>query len=101
FLYSDGDYVFAHGHKRTQADGKVAPPGLWLRHHRHTTRAQARQITSTARGLTIHADTATADETQEMALLASVPVMHGDWSPLAEGEVVVVAAGKPVQLGPH
>jgi predicted glutamine amidotransferase len=101
FLYADGDYVFGHGHKRTQADGRVAPPGLWLRHHRHTTRAHARQIAATAPGLAIHADTATAEGEQEMTLLASVPVMAGDWSPLAEGEVVVVAAGKPVQFGPH
>lgn len=95
FLYGDGDYVFGHGHRRTQADGKVAPPGLWLRHHRSIIRPGARQVAPTSAGITIHADTATADERQELTLLASVPVMAGHWSPLAEGEVVVVAAGKP------
>lgn len=96
FLYADGDYVFAHGHRRTQADGKVAPPGLWLRHHRHTPRAGAGQFASTSAGLTINAGSGVADEPQELTLLASVPVMAGDWSPVAEGEVVVVAAGRPV-----
>lgn len=98
FLYSDGDYLFAHGHRRTQADGRVEPPGLWLRHHRHTTHKGARQIDSTAPGLAIHADATTADEAQELTLLASVPVMAGHWSPLAEGEIAVVAAGKQVEL---
>jgi predicted glutamine amidotransferase len=27
FLYSDGEFVFGHGHRRTQADGIVAPAG--------------------------------------------------------------------------
>ena len=27
FLYADGDLLFAHGHRRIQADGKIAPPG--------------------------------------------------------------------------
>ena len=30
FLYSDGELVFGHGHRRTQADGRIAPPGLTL-----------------------------------------------------------------------
>ena len=32
FLYSDGDALFAHGHRRIQASGTIAPPGLWLLH---------------------------------------------------------------------
>ena len=28
FLYSDGELLFAHGHRRTQSDGQIAPPGL-------------------------------------------------------------------------
>ena len=30
FLYADGDALFAHGHRRIQADGTIVPPGLWL-----------------------------------------------------------------------
>jgi hypothetical protein len=32
-----------------------------------------------------------------MALLASVPVTGGHWSPLAEGEVVVLSGGRLVE----
>ncbi len=45
FLYSDGEFVFGHGHRRRQADGTVGP-GLWFRHrHRaeHAGRGRARR----------------------------------------------------------
>jgi predicted glutamine amidotransferase len=87
FLYSDGEFVFGHGHRRTQADGIVTPPGLWFR-HRH------RGAAAVESGVTIHDHH--AGEAQEMALLASVPVTAGHWRPLAEGEIVVVAGGVPV-----
>lgn len=29
FLYADSDVLFAHGHRRIQAGGEIAPPGLW------------------------------------------------------------------------
>jgi predicted glutamine amidotransferase len=88
FLYSDGEFVFGHGHRRTQADGIVAPPGLWCR-HRH------RAGTPAPPGVAITAD----DGDQEITLLASVPVTEGDWRPLGEGEIVVVAAGELVTSG--
>jgi predicted glutamine amidotransferase len=34
FLYSDSDVLFAHGHRRTQADGSISPPGLGMLHRR-------------------------------------------------------------------
>lgn len=88
FLYSDGEFVFGHGHRRTQADGVIAPPGLWLR-HRHRTGPDA--ATLAISGVTIHPHD---HEEQEMALLASVPVTTGGWRPLGEGEIVVVSAGE-------
>ena len=96
FLYSDGEFIFGHGHRRTQADGVVAPPGLWSRHrHRASTSSPAE-----ASGLTIHPDNAhPAGAAQEMALLASVPVTAGHWRPLEEGEVVVISAGELVERG--
>ncbi len=100
FLYSDGEFVFGHGHRRTQADGIVAPPGLWVR-HRHRAGAPAGAETTTpapeGSGITIHADDHHhAGEAQDMALLASVPVTAGHWRPLAEGEIVVLSAGELV-----
>ncbi len=97
FLYSDGEFVFGHGHRRTQADGIVAPPGLWVRHRRRRGSHAAAIVPPAASGVTVHADEHAIDGVQEMTLLASVPVTGGHWSPLAEGEVVVVSAGELVE----
>lgn len=98
FLYSDGEFVFGHGHRRTQADGIVAPPGLWFRHrHRAVAGSPATPTPAEQSGVTLHPENGhQADHAQEMALLASVPMAAGHWRPLAEGEVVVVAAGELV-----
>lgn len=94
FLYSDGEFIFGHGHRRTQADGVVAPPGLWFRHrHRPLVHPDGSQSTP-ASGVTLHGEG--PHEAQELALLASVPVTPGHWRPLAEGEIVVVSAGELV-----
>ncbi|MDI1285824.1 MAG: class II glutamine amidotransferase [Reyranella sp.] len=86
FLYSDGAVVFGHGHRRTQADGTIAPPGLWL-----LQRACAVDAEATApSGVTIESGAGP----QEIALLASVPVTAEQWRPLDEGEIVVVADGQ-------
>lgn len=97
FLYSDGEFVFGHGHRRTQANGIVAPPGLWVRHRRRSAAHGAAIAPPPASGVTIHQDEQPADDAQEMAVLASVPVTGGRWSPLAEGEVVVLSAGNLVE----
>ena len=97
FLYSDGDFVFGHGHRRTQADGIVAPPGLWVRHRYRAGTAPAEPAVS---GVTLREESHHATDAQEMALLASVPVTGGHWRPLAEGEIVVVAAGEIVAASP-
>lgn len=100
FLYSDGEFVFGHGHRRTHADGVVKPPGLWVHHRR---RHGAHHVAEPAvadqpsSGVTIHSEEQPADDGQEMALFASVPVTGGHWSPLGEGEIVVLSAGKLVE----
>ena len=96
FLYSDGEFVFGHGHRRTQADGTVAAPGLWVRHRRRAART-APLMPPAASGIVIHADEQPQDPVQEMTVLASVPVTGGHWSPLSEGEVVVLSAGELVE----
>jgi predicted glutamine amidotransferase len=88
FLYSDGEVVFGHGHRRTQVDGTIAPPGLWC-----LQRACAVDTEALApAGVTIEP----AAGPQEITLLASVPVTDEQWRPLAEGEIVVVADGQVV-----
>ena len=88
FLYSDGEDVFGHGHRRTQADGTIAPPGLWCLQRACAVDAEA----PTPSGVTIEPGAGP----QEITLLASVPVTGEQWRPLAEGEIVVVADGQVV-----
>ncbi len=92
FLYSDGEVVFGHGHRRIQADGNIAPPGLWCL--RRDCAVDADALASS--GVMIEPE----NEAQELVLLASVPLSGESWRPLGEGEIVVVANGEflPVAL---
>lgn len=85
FLYADGDVLFAHGHRRIQAGGEIAPPGLW---HLHRSCA----LDADALSATVPADKAG----QELLLIASVPLTDEPWTPFAEGEVIVVKDGTMV-----
>jgi predicted glutamine amidotransferase len=87
FLYSDGDVLFAHGHRRLQpTTSKVEPPGL-VYLHRACPRPEQSSI---AAGLSI----ASAD--QNVALVASVPLNDGPWTDLGEGEVIAFQNGEVV-----
>lgn len=83
FLYADGHHLFVHGHKRTQADGHVQPPGLYMLCR--TCRNDEGALETD--GITIGAGG------QSVALFASVPLTDEAWQPLDEGEVVVVEQG--------
>ena len=78
FLYSDGDAVFVHGHRRRNDAGEIAPPGLHL--------------------LCRHC--AAVDDGVDVALVASVPLSREPWRALAEGEVVVLRGGRVVASAP-
>jgi predicted glutamine amidotransferase len=84
FLYCDGDVLFAHGHRRRQADGEIKAPGLyWL--HRQCARKD------------LHAETSGVSVTspnQHVILVASVPLTTEAWTPLREGEVVAISRGE-------
>jgi len=84
FIYSDGDMLFAHAHRRTQKDGRIAPPGL------HMLRRRCDERPPDLR----HAGVGLASEPQELTLLASVPLTGEAWEPLAEGEVVALREGE-------
>lgn len=88
FLYSDGEFVFGHGHRRTQADGTIGPPGLWCLQRACAIDAEAPVLS----GISIDPGTGP----QEITLLASVPVTGEPWRPLTEGEIVVIAGGQLV-----
>lgn len=90
FLYSDGDVVFAHGHRRIQASGVIAPPGLWLLRRECAFDMDA-QISS---GVLIDND----QTDQAIVLLASVPLTDEEWRPLAEGQIVAIRDGREVTV---
>jgi predicted glutamine amidotransferase len=92
FLYSDGDALFGHGHRRIQAaTSKIEPPGLFLL-QRHCHGGGAGFATS---GLSIKA----ADQT--VTLLASVPLSDESWQPLGEGAVIAVHKGEIARKHVH
>ncbi len=85
FLYADGEYLFAHGHQRTQVvNQRIEPPGLFMLarrcHEGHT--PVALQGVQVGCGY------------QEVVLVASVALSDEAWQPLAEGEVLAIAQGK-------
>jgi predicted glutamine amidotransferase len=85
FLYSDGDCLFAHAHRRHQSDGSVSPPGLWRLARRCPAGGEL-----AAEGLRI----ASKGGEQEVFLVASVPLTAEGWVPCAEGELLVAQNGR-------
>lgn len=88
FLYSDGEFVFAHGHRRMQSDGTITSPGLW----RLRRDCAADPDALTPAGITL----APSETSQQLILFASVPLSEEPWRPLSEGEIAVAADGQQV-----
>ena len=87
FLYSDGEYLFAHGHQRSQPgrDG-FHPPGLyWL-----CRTCRLGQKPQPIRGLDLRYN----DPEQRVVLIASVPLTEEKWVPFGEGEILVCKEGQ-------
>lgn len=85
FLYGDGTYVFAHGDRRTQSDGTMRAPGLWLLERSCQDGGPAMETS----GLTISPHS----QPQEVVLIASVPLSEEPWRSVPEGEVIAVSKG--------
>lgn len=83
FIYSDGDALFVHSHRRKQGDGDVRPPGLHL-----LVRSCNEQAVDLTRSGVILAPVA-----QELVLVASVPLTKEPWEPIGEGEVIAATKG--------
>ena len=85
FLYADGELLFAHGHRRIHpASGRIEPPGLFRLSPAFGVAHQPSSAQSAPAALTA----------QALTLIASVPLDGRQWRPFAEGEVVVVSAGR-------
>lgn len=89
FLYSDGDALFIHGHKRFHGGGAGArPPGL----HVLCRRCAAQGEAVDTEGLSL-----ALDAKQTVILAASVPLTEElGWRALAEGELVIAQRGRIV-----
>ena len=83
FIYSDGDALFVHGHRRKQEDGDIQPPGL----HLLARSCDEQAIDLSASGIMM------APVAQELALVASVPLTDEPWEPIKEGEVIALKDG--------
>ena len=85
FLYTDGDLLFAHAHRRHSGGTTGWSPGLHLllRDARHEHQIQAS-------GLEIHGHGTTP---APAALLASVPLTAEAWEPLPENTLLVLRQG--------
>lgn len=84
FLYSDGELLFVHGHRRKQPDGEYKAPGLYVLHRQCTVRDP-------------YAETAGVSVTstdQDVILVASVPLTVEAWQPLKQGEVLMISRGE-------
>lgn len=81
FIYTDGDAVFAHGHRRMNARGVIEPPGLYV---------LCRRCSAAMDGVEHHGE-------QQVALVASVPLSSEGWEALTEGEVVALRDGRLVR----
>ncbi len=88
FIYSDGDAVFAHGHRRKSESGEIRPPGLYVLCRSCAAGSEGMPLSGVAIGL---------EANQQVALLASVPLSRERWDPLSEGEIVVLREGRVVR----
>lgn len=87
FIYTDGEYLFCHGHERLQRDrGGIYPPGLhWLRRE-----CAPEHPEPALTGIDMDLDAAN----QRAVLFASVPLTREDWQPFCSGELLVAKEGR-------
>ncbi len=86
FIYADGDYLFAHGHKRSQPGREgFHPPGLYWLCRSCRVAQEEPDIPSTSH--------ARNGKLQKVALVASVPLTDERWLPFEEGEIIVFNKG--------
>ena len=83
FIYTDGDTLFVHSHRRKHDDGETRPPGLHL-----LVRSGNEQAVDLSQSGIMMAPIA-----QELTLVASVPLTDEPWEPIPEGEVIALKDG--------
>lgn len=87
FIYSDGEFLFVHGHKRKQKDRKgFYPPGLYT-----LTRSCVYERQSISQ---LIPELSCEGTMQYVLLVATIPLTQEKWIPLAEGDILAIAQGK-------
>jgi glutamine amidotransferase len=87
FIYSDGEFLFVHSHKRKQKGRQgFFPPGLYT-----LTRNCVFEKQSTSQPA---ANLNYEEKMQSVFLVASIPLTQEAWIPLAEGTILAIANGK-------
>jgi glutamine amidotransferase len=85
FIYSDGELMLAHGHRRHRSpDLPPEPPGLWMLH---------RHCPDEPHVIHIPGMRVSSEGGQEVRLFASVPLSDENWQPLADGECIGAVDG--------
>lgn len=92
FMYSDGDTLFIHAHKRKQPNGEFEPPGLHLLYRA----CDYGRTPMDTKAVKVQG----GQPEQEVALIASVPLSDEAWLPLHEGAVLAFRAGRLVAGNP-
>lgn len=89
FLYSDGEYLFAHGHERSQK-GKTGtfPPGLFYLERKCHENIDGLELTHPC----------TESSEQQVVLIASVPLSTENWLPFEAGEILMIRQGQLIQV---
>ena len=83
-IYSDGEYLFAFANRRTQLDGKIAPPGLHFLQRDEETHRRLNDLVG------VELDS----KAQDIILFASVPLSEESWCPFKENELLVCKDGQ-------
>jgi glutamine amidotransferase len=93
FLYSDGDLLVGHGHRRLAPAGAPGAPGLWFLERSLPDEHDA----LAAKGVALGPHRAG----QPISMMASVPLTDEAWRPLATGQIVVLRGGRCEHLSPE
>lgn len=91
-LYCDGDALFVHADRRHQRDDTIRPPGLWRLDRACTAGGR---LECEGLGIVTH------PQSQQVVLVASVPLTAEPWTPMARGEVIAMRLGalQPARAG--
>jgi len=84
FLYSDGDVLFVHGHKRKQPDGTTRAPGL------HYISIACNYGFGQSELASVEFS---SSQVQQVTLVSTTPLKDRGWLPMSEGQLFVVKDG--------